>query len=50
MSTPTNPACPDANSGAIFQVLDAPAVKDSQPTPSSASLPKNFRRCSLVKR
>ena len=43
MSTPTNSKCPDANSGAIVLVLDAPAAKDSQPTPSSASLPKNFR-------
>ena len=43
MSTPKNSNCPDANSGAIVMVLDAPAAKDNQPTPSSSSLPKNFR-------
>ena len=50
MSTPNPPAktpsssdCPDANSGAIVLVLDAPAAKDNEPAPDPSSLPKNFR-------
>ena len=40
---PSNSDCPDANSGAIVLVLDAPAAKTGEPTPSSSSLPKTFR-------
>lgn len=39
----SDPNCPYANSGMIYLVLDAPAAKDNEPTPSSTSLPKNFR-------
>ena len=35
--------CPDANSGTIYLVLDAPAAKDGEPPPDPAALPKNFR-------
>jgi len=41
--SPSNSDCPDANSGAIVLVLDAPAAKDNEPAPDPSSLPKNFR-------
>jgi Inositol hexakisphosphate len=40
---PLNSDCPDANSGAIVLVLDAPAAKENEPAPSHSSLPKHFR-------
>jgi len=42
-NAPSSSDCPNANSGAIVQVLDAPAAKDNEPAPDPASLPKNFR-------
>jgi hypothetical protein len=38
-----NSDCPHANSGEIWQVLDAPAAKSGEPTPSASDLPKKFR-------
>ena len=40
---PSKSDCPDANSGTIFLVLDAPAAKDGETPVSPSSLPKNFR-------
>ncbi len=42
-ATQPNPDCTYANSGAIYLVLDAPAAKTGEPTPSASGLPKNFR-------
>ncbi len=35
--------CPYENSGMIYLVVDAPAAKTGEPSPSSSTLPKNFR-------
>ena len=39
----SNSDCPDADAATTFLVLDAPAAKTGEPTPSASGLPKNFR-------
>jgi Inositol hexakisphosphate len=39
----SDPKCPLANSGMIYPVLDAPAAKTGEATPSASGPPKNFR-------
>lgn len=39
----SDPECPYKNSGMIYLVLDAPAVKDNEPAPAASGPPKTFR-------